>query len=47
MDDPIIFTVAITWIARIRNEQKFEGIDALKIQLEKDREETLRIFSIK
>ena len=39
--------IRVRFKARIRDEQKFEGIDALKAQLEKDREETLRIFSIK
>jgi riboflavin kinase / FMN adenylyltransferase len=39
--------IQISFRARIREEQKFEGIAELKTQLEKDREETIRIFSLK
>lgn len=39
--------IQVRFKARIRDEQKFEGIDALKIQLGKDREKILRIFSLK
>jgi riboflavin kinase/FMN adenylyltransferase len=36
--------IRISYVARIRDEQKFQGIDALKEQLERDRERTLGIF---
>lgn len=36
--------IRISYVARIRDEQKFQGIDSLKLQLAKDRETALRIF---
>jgi riboflavin kinase/FMN adenylyltransferase len=36
--------IRIRYVARIRDEQKFRGIDSLKLQLAKDRETALGIF---
>jgi riboflavin kinase/FMN adenylyltransferase len=36
--------IRINYAARIRDEQKFQGIEDLKKQLAKDRETALRIF---
>ena len=46
-DDIYSENIRVRFIARIRDEHKFDGIDLLKAQLEKDRKETLRIFSLK
>lgn len=37
--------VHVTWYKRIRSERKFEGIEALKTQIEKDKQETIRYFN--
>lgn len=37
--------VAVDWHKRIRDEQKFSGIDELKAQIEKDKQETIRYFA--
>ena len=37
--------ITITFAARLRDEQKFENIDALKVQLEIDKKRTLEIFN--
>jgi len=36
--------IRISYLARIRDEKKFEGINALKLQLSEDRKKALRIF---
>jgi riboflavin kinase/FMN adenylyltransferase len=36
--------IRISYVARIRDEQKFQGIDALKMQLGEDRKKALGIF---
>ena len=36
--------IRISYVARIRDEQKFQGIDALKLQLGEDRKKAFRIF---
>ncbi|MGE7089847.1 riboflavin biosynthesis protein RibF [Lysinibacillus sp. NPDC048646] len=36
--------VHVTWYKRIRSERKFDGIEALKIQIEKDKQETIQYF---
>jgi riboflavin kinase / FMN adenylyltransferase len=36
--------ITITFAARLRDEQKFENIDVLKLQLEKDKNRTIEIF---
>ena len=36
--------IRIRFITRMRDEQRFESIEALKVQLEKDREMTIRVF---
>jgi riboflavin kinase/FMN adenylyltransferase len=36
--------IRVTYVARLRDEQKFGGIDALKAQLARDREKALGIF---
>ena len=36
--------IRISYVARIRDEQKFQGIDDLKLQLGEDRKKALRIF---
>lgn len=36
--------VAVDWYKRIRDEQKFSGIDELKAQIDKDKQETIRFF---
>jgi riboflavin kinase / FMN adenylyltransferase len=38
--------LTITILSRLRNEQKFNGLDALKEQLEKDREATATYFQV-
>ena len=37
-------SIRVTFVARLREERKFQGIDALRAQLARDREEALRIF---
>ncbi|HET6990069.1 MAG TPA: riboflavin kinase, partial [Bacteroidia bacterium] len=39
-------TLTLEFVKRLRNEVKFDGIEALKKQLEKDREETRKILSM-
>ncbi|KGR92032.1 riboflavin biosynthesis protein RibF [Ureibacillus massiliensis 4400831 = CIP 108448 = CCUG 49529] len=36
--------VVVGWYKRIRNEKKFDGIDSLKAQIEKDKQEAIRYF---
>ncbi|QDQ01778.1 riboflavin biosynthesis protein RibF [Lysinibacillus fusiformis] len=36
--------VHVTWYKRIRSERKFDGIEALKIQIEKDKQQTIQYF---
>ncbi|AQQ53713.1 bifunctional riboflavin kinase/FAD synthetase [Planococcus lenghuensis] len=36
--------VAVDWYRRIRDEQKFSGIDELKMQIARDKEEAIRYF---
>nr|WP_106784281.1 riboflavin biosynthesis protein RibF [Lysinibacillus timonensis] len=36
--------VVVGWYKRLRNEQKFDGIDALKTQIEKDKQEAINYF---
>jgi riboflavin kinase/FMN adenylyltransferase len=36
--------IRVSFVARLRDERKFDGIEALKEQLAQDRSETLRIF---
>ncbi|MFP3916233.1 riboflavin biosynthesis protein RibF [Lysinibacillus telephonicus] len=36
--------VQVGWYKRLRSEQKFDGIDALKAQIEKDKEEAILYF---
>ena len=36
--------IQLNFIARIRNERKFENLEALKLQLEKDKESVLNII---
>ncbi|WP_107923046.1 riboflavin biosynthesis protein RibF [Lysinibacillus parviboronicapiens] len=36
--------VHVTWYKRIRSERKFDGIEALKTQIEKDKQETIQYF---
>ncbi|MGE6514421.1 riboflavin biosynthesis protein RibF [Lysinibacillus sphaericus] len=36
--------VHVTWYKRIRSERKFDGIESLKIQIEKDKQETIQYF---
>ncbi len=36
--------VVVGWYKRIRNEQKFDGIESLKAQIEKDKQEAIRYF---
>lgn len=38
-------TVTVRWYKKIRSEQKFSGIDELKAQIEKDKEEALTYFA--
>lgn len=38
-------TVQVRFIKRIRNEKKFDGIDELVAQLDRDREESLRVLN--
>lgn len=37
--------VSVDWHKRIRDEQKFSGIEELKAQIEKDKQETIRYFA--
>ncbi|WP_033543836.1 riboflavin biosynthesis protein RibF [Planococcus sp. CAU13] len=37
--------VTVDWHKRIRDEQKFSGIDELKAQIEKDKQEAIRFFA--
>ena len=37
--------VVVGWYKRIRSEQKFDGIEALKAQIEKDKQEAISILS--
>lgn len=37
--------VLVSWYERIRSEQKFDGIDGLKSQIEKDKQQTIEYFS--
>ncbi|MGN4126155.1 riboflavin biosynthesis protein RibF [Lysinibacillus sphaericus] len=36
--------VHVTWYKRIRSERKFDGIESLKTQIEKDKQETIQYF---
>ncbi|TAA67501.1 bifunctional riboflavin kinase/FAD synthetase [Planococcus salinarum] len=38
--------VTVDWYKRIRDEEKFPGIDELKTQIERDKEEAIEFFSI-
>ncbi len=38
-------TVHIKWFKKIRNEQKFNGLDELKVQIERDKQATLAYFA--
>jgi riboflavin kinase/FMN adenylyltransferase len=38
-------TVSVYWYKKIRDEQKFSGIDELKAQIERDKQEALDYFS--
>jgi len=35
----------VAWYKRIRSERKFDGIEALKTQIEKDKQEAIRYFN--
>ncbi|CAM5571460.1 Riboflavin biosynthesis protein OS=Lysinibacillus sphaericus OX=1421 GN=ribF PE=3 SV=1 [Lysinibacillus sphaericus] len=38
--------VHVAWYKRIRSERKFDGIEALKMQIEKDKQEARQFFHV-
>ena len=39
-------TITVTFVKRIRDEKKFNGLDELKSQLQKDKEEVMELFNL-